>query len=226
MADRDRIPIQITPEKPQPFQRRHTARYYAQRVRESLATRLSKTICIIFLSLPLVLGIVAFNLWLSLRPHRPRFHVHGGPGFIQGLDQPAGFENAQIAFNVTARNSNQHIGIYYYSMEGLVYYRDQRVGSTPLKDPFYQEPKTTTVLDATLSGATLTVSSQRWNEFLNDRGKGKVAFRLEIRSTIRFRVSTWDSKRHTMHATCDVVVGPNGSILPISKDKRCPVYFT
>ncbi|KAK4858878.1 hypothetical protein QYF36_023339 [Acer negundo] len=224
MPTPNRPPIQITPEKPQPLQRHHTARYYAHRVRESLATRVSKTICIVFLSVLLVLGIVAFILWLSLRPHRPRFHVHEFS--VPGLDQPTGFENAQIAFKVTARNSNQHIGINYYSMEGMVYYRDQEVGSTHLKDPFYQEPKTTTVLDATLSGATLTVSSRRWEEFMNDRGKGKVVFRLDIKSVVRFKVSTWDFHRHTMHATCDVEVGPNGSILPTSKDKRCPVYFT
>ncbi|KAI9188479.1 hypothetical protein LWI28_002714 [Acer negundo] len=143
MPTPNRPPIQITPEKPQPLQRHHTARYYAHRVRESLATRVSKTICIVFLSVLLVLGIVAFILWLSLRPHRPRFHVHEFS--VPGLDQPTGFENAQIAFKVTARNSNQHIGINYYSMEGMVYYRDQEVGSTHLKDPFYQEPKTTTV---------------------------------------------------------------------------------
>lgn len=147
---------------------------------------------------------------------------------MPGLAQPSGFENAQITFNVTARNSNQNIGVYYLSMDGSVYYRNQKIGYTPLLFPFYQGPKNTTVVNGALSGAMLTVSSQRWSELQSDRayGNGSVVFRLELISVIRFKISTWESRRHTMHTTCDVGVGPSGSLLSIYKDKRCPVYFS
>lgn len=111
-------------------------------------------------------------------------------------------------------------------MDGSVYYRDQKIGSTPLLFPFYQEPKNTTEVHGDLSGATLTVNNYRWEEFMSDRAQGKVVFRLELTATIRFKVNTWDSKNHRMHANCDVGVGPDGSILPTYKDKRCPVYFS
>lgn len=170
------------------------------------------------------MGIISFILWLSLRPHRPRFFIHEFS--VPGLSQDNGFENAQIIFNVTARNANQNIGIYYDSISGSVYYRDNLIGSTPLLYPFYQKPKNTTVVAGALSGATLTVNSQRWMEFMDDRAKGTVVFRLDITSVIRFKVSTWDSKRHRMHANCNVAVGPDGLILATSRDKRCPVYFS
>lgn len=226
MHSPDRLPIrQGTPSQPPPFKRRHSAHYYARRVRESLTTRVFKALCVIFLSLLLVVGIIMFILWLSIRPHRPRFHIHEFS--IPGLAQANGFENAELTFNVTARNPNQYIGIYYNATEAIVYYKDQQVGATPFAEPFYQEPKNTTVLDATLSGATLTVNSQRWTEFLNDRAQGSVAFRLEIKSSIRFKVSTWwESKRHTMHANCDAIVGQDGELLATSQNKRCAMYFT
>ncbi|OWM77653.1 hypothetical protein CDL15_Pgr017053 [Punica granatum] len=217
------LPIQSDHEKPQ-IKRHHTARYYAHIVKESLTTRISKLICGIFLSLLFILGIISFILWLSLRPHRPRFHIHDFS--IPSLSQPDGFQNAQISFNATARNSNSHIGVYYDSMEGTVYYRDQNIGSKSLLFPFYQEPKTTTVITDVLSGATLTVNNQRWMEFTNDRAQGTLVFRVDLTSTIRFKVSTWNSKRHRMHANCDVSVGADGMILAASKGKRCPVYFT
>ncbi|KAF4350876.1 hypothetical protein CsatB_012147 [Cannabis sativa] len=222
----DRLPIQRNnrENQPQPLKRHHTARYYVHRVHESLSTRVSKMICAIFLSLLLIVGIISFILWLSLRPHRPRFHIHEFS--VPGLGQDTGFENARITFNASARNSNHNIGIRYDSMDGSVYYRDQKIGSTPLiMEPFYQEPKSTRLINAAFSGATLTVNSQRWREFMNDRAKGTVVFRLELTSTIRFRVSSWESKRHRMYANCDVDVGPDGLILKISKDRRCPVYF-
>ncbi|XVF25976.1 hypothetical protein REPUB_Repub13aG0260500 [Reevesia pubescens] len=235
MSGTDRIPIRYTQQEfqpqgpqarpqPQPIKRHHTARYYAHRVRESFTARVTKILCAIFLSVLLVIGIVFFILWLSLRPHRPRFYMIEFN--VPGLAQPSGFENAQIIFNVTARNSNQHIGIYYDSMDGSVFYKDQQIGKTPLLDPFYQEPKTTTIVYATLGAATLTVNSNRWNEFMNDRQQGTVLFRLEITSVIRFKVSTWGSKHHKMHVNCDVAVGPDGSILPSWKNRRCPVYFS
>ncbi|XVE87846.1 hypothetical protein DITRI_Ditri19aG0020900 [Diplodiscus trichospermus] len=227
----DRLPIRYTQQESQPqpqpqqaFKPHPTARYYARRVRDSFTTRVTKTLCAIFLSLLLVVGIVFFILWLSLRPHRPRFHIVDFT--VPGLAQPSGFEKVQITFNVTARNSNEHIGIYYDSMVGSVFYKDQQIGSTPLKDPFYQESKTTTIVYGTFGAATLTVNSNRWNDFMNARQQGTVVFRLEITSVIRFKVSTWDSKHHKVHVSCDVAVGPDGLILPAWKNRRCPVYFS
>ncbi|GLU23248.1 hypothetical protein SLE2022_392700 [Rubroshorea leprosula] len=217
-------PVQSTWEH-KPPKRHHSASHYAHRVRESLTTRVSKIICGIFLSFLLIFAIIAFILWLSLSPHRPRFFVQEFS--IPGLAQPNGFENAEITFNVTVRNSNQHIGIYYMdSMVGTVYYRDQSIGSTTLSGPFYQSPKTTKVVDGVLGGATLNVNNARWTEFLNDRQQGTIVFRLGITSAIKFRVSTWDSKKHKIHVDCEVSVGPDGLLLASSINKRCGLYFT
>ncbi|KAJ6885592.1 protein NDR1-like [Populus alba x Populus x berolinensis] len=210
--------------EPKPIKRHHSAGYYVNRVRDSLTTRISKIICGIFLTLLFIGSIAVFITWLSLRPHRPRILISNF--FIPGLDQPDGFENAEISFNVTARNANRAVGYYYDSVEAFVYYRDRAIGSTPLVDSFYQEPKNTTILFKVLKGATLDVNSDRWRVFRKDRARGAVVFRLDVTAMIRFKLSTWDSKHHRMHANCDVAVGRDGSILATSKNKRCPVYFT
>ncbi|KAK7269980.1 hypothetical protein RIF29_22810 [Crotalaria pallida] len=229
MYGNDHIPIRHVPgpnanANPKPLKRHHTARYYVQRVQDTLTTRISKIICTIFLSLLFILGLITFILWLSLRPHRPRFFIQDFS--IPGLAQDSGFQNAQITFNVSARNSNQAIGVYYESMGCAVVYGGQKIGSMPLLFPFYQEPKNTTVVDGVFSGATLTVSSERWAEIQGDRARGSVVFSLELTSVITFHISTWHSKRHRMHASCDVRVGTDGYILPAYKGKRCPVYFS
>ncbi|XP_051136332.1 NDR1/HIN1-like protein 26 [Andrographis paniculata] len=218
----NRIPIRATPEM---MKRHHSAHYYAHRVKESLTTRVSKLVCTIFLGLLFLVGIITFILWLSLRPHRPRFHVQQFS--IPALAAAAeGFENAQIIYNATVRNSNQNIGIYYDSSAITVFYEDQSIGGAPVLFPFYQEPKNTTVIAGVLGGASLTVTNQRWQQFLAARARGEVVFRLEITSTIRFKISSWDSKRHRVHANCPVGVGPDGLILPAYRDRKCPVYFS
>ncbi|KAF8035771.1 hypothetical protein BT93_C1713 [Corymbia citriodora subsp. variegata] len=225
MSDPNRLPIYPANQPPEPLKpHHHPPQYYVRRVKEGLATRVSKIVCSIFLSLLLIFGIITFIMWLSLRPHRPRIFIHDFS--VPGLSQENGFENAEIAFNVTLRNSNQHIGIFYDAMDGSVFYKDQKIGSRSLFSETHQDPKTTTIVSGAFSGATLTVTSQHWMEFLADRAAGSVTFRLDLASAIRFKVSTWTSRTHRMHASCPVAVGANGSILPSSKDKRCPVYFT
>ncbi|MBA0634266.1 hypothetical protein Godav_025284 [Gossypium davidsonii] len=95
------------------------------------------------------------------------------------------------------------------------------MGSSPLMDPFYQEPKTTTIVYHTFNVATLTVNSRRWKEVMDNRQQGAVVFRIDIMAAIRFKVSTWGSQHHKMHANCDVAVGQDGSILPAWKNKKC-----
>ncbi|GMH05349.1 hypothetical protein Nepgr_007189 [Nepenthes gracilis] len=77
-------------------------------------------------------------------------------------------------------------------------------------EAFDQDPKTTTAVSTVLRGATLTVNSERWMEFLNDRAVGNVDFRLEITSVIKFDIYTWHSRRHKIRANCDVAVGQDG----------------
>ncbi|XP_059283832.1 NDR1/HIN1-like protein 26 [Lycium ferocissimum] len=208
-----------------PIRRHHSASYYAHRVKESLTTRVSKLICSIFLGLLAIVGLITFILWLSLRPHRPRIFLNdfSVPALGQGGGGP---ENAQINFKVTARNSNQGIGIYYDASQVAVYYGEKSVGGYQVLTPFYQQPKNSTIFASILSGSSLTVTGSQWKQMLNDRSRGPVMFRVELSSTIRFKISSWNSKHHRMHANCPVGVGQDGMLLPVYKDKRCPVYFS
>ncbi|KAJ0966101.1 hypothetical protein J5N97_027239 [Dioscorea zingiberensis] len=157
------------------------------------------------------------NRFTSLRPHRPRFYLSSFS--LPGLT-PAG----QFAFNVSDRNSNRNIGIYYESMDGSVYYNDQRVSGGPVKVPFYQPPKNTTLFEGTLS-PVLGSGDPIWDRIGADGKDGKVAFRLELNSTIRFKVEVWDTHDHEMHVSCDVEVGSDGNMLPEYKEKKCTIYF-
>ncbi|XP_071737948.1 NDR1/HIN1-like protein 26 [Rutidosis leptorrhynchoides] len=201
----------------------HNSKYNRHNVQESLTTRISKLICAVFLCILFTLGLVTFILWLSLRPHRPRFHIHEFS--IPSLAETYGFSSAHITFNMTARNPNINIGIYYDTINLTLYFKDQTIAKTPLLFPFYQSPKNTAIIYGTLLGSELKISTAQWKQ-LAARKHGDVAFRLDVTSLIRFKVSTWDSRIHKMHANCEIVVGPNGMILPSDKDKKCPVYFT
>lgn len=213
----------VQPRRQVPIERnRHRTRYYVHRVKESFTTRLCKLICSIVLTLLFAIAFVAFVLWLSLRPHRPRFSVISFS--VTGLlnqDNP-GFQNAVIAFNATARNPNQNVDIYYDEMSGSVFYREQQLGSTPLLLPFHQPHKNTTYVNGVFTGASLTVNEDSWKQAL---ASGTVVFRLELTAGIRFKVARWTTKHHRMHASCAVGVGPDGQITSTYKGRKCSTYF-
>lgn len=210
------------------FQRHHTARYYAHLVKESLTTRVSKFICTIFLFILFVAGLIAFITWLSLRPHRPRFHIEefSIPALAQA-QQSAPPEIAVVNFNVTIRNPNHKVVVHYESIECAILYKDQPIGGTPLvTEQFDQESKNTTILQTGFGGPSLTMKTERWTEMQHDLAAGSVPFRLEITSVIKFKILSWKTRTHKMHANCVATVGLDGSLLPNLADKRCPVYFT
>ncbi|CAL9169884.1 NDR1/HIN1-like protein 13 [Musa acuminata AAA Group] len=198
-------------------------RLSAHRIRESLTSRFAKCLCSILLSLVLVAGIIVFILWLSLRPHRPRFHLVAFAA--PGVATPAGLSGSPISFNVTDRNANAKIGIYYDAMFGSVYYKDRVVGSGPVMFPFFQPPKNTTLITGQLSGSAIEAGGTLSSQLSAEAAAGRAELRLELNSTIRFKVKTWDTHHHHLHVECDLVVGSDGSILPESKNIKCPIYF-
>lgn len=219
------ITVEPTPARRRPAPAKsHRTRYYAHRVKESLTSRISKFVCAIFLFLLLILGIIAFILWLSLRPHRPRFHIQSFS--FPALAQDA-FPEPTVSFNVSDRNPNQNVGIYYDALGASLYYREKVVGAVPLPGtPFYQPPKNTTWMVGVMAGAGMTVTEEVWRQMVAERvAGGRVMFRLEIVSAVHFKVSTWGSKRHRMHSSCDVEVGIDGQASAQSKEKRCSIYF-
>ncbi|KAK1260922.1 hypothetical protein QJS04_geneDACA019115 [Acorus gramineus] len=193
-------------------------RYYTHRLHDSLTSRFCKCFCSIFLSLLLLLGIILFVLFLSLRPHRPRFHLLSFS--IPSLSLQQQPQPLSISFSVSDRNPNRHIGVYYDAMRASIFYRDRLVGKPAmLRYPFYQPPKNTTVINGTAESGPEGV-------VVNEYVWPVVGFRLELTSTIRFRLSTWDTHHHSMHVGCDVMVGSDGVVLPASKEKRCSIYFS
>ncbi|KAL3519490.1 hypothetical protein ACH5RR_017639 [Cinchona calisaya] len=142
----------------------------------SLATRVSMLVCSIFLFLLFLIAAIA---------QENGFHEFSSPA----IAQENGFQNAQLNFNVTACNFNRNIGNFYNAMHITISYDDQSVGATSLLFPFYQGPQNTTILASCLSGVTLTVNNQRWQEFLADRSQGRVIFMLDVTSRIRFKIS-------------------------------------
>lgn len=218
-------PVPTMEPPPPPFEHRlDRTQYVAKRMQDTLTSRVCRVFCSIFLTLSLIVAILVFILWLSLRPHRPRFHLAGFSTAGLSDNRTA----AVFSFHVLLRNPNQKIGIFYdNAMRGELFYRDDGVGAArELLPPFYQPPKNTTEIRGEMSEQGLAVDQSLLSQIRADlAATGEVWFRLRLEAAIRFRVKTWDTHHHDMNVDCEAGVGPDGSILPAAEGRRCPIYF-
>uniref|UniRef100_A0ACD6A276 Uncharacterized protein n=1 Tax=Avena sativa TaxID=4498 RepID=A0ACD6A276_AVESA len=104
---------------------RSRARRVAHRTRDGCVAVFANTLCSVLLAVLLVAGVALFVAWLSLRPHRPRFT-------LASLAISGPVPGGQVAFNVSDRNPNRHVGIYYEgaTRASLLFY-DALVASGP-----------------------------------------------------------------------------------------------
>ncbi|KAF7069736.1 hypothetical protein CFC21_075320 [Triticum aestivum] len=204
---------------------RSRARRIAHRTRDSCVAVFCSTLCSVLLAVILVAGVALFVAWLGLRPHRPRFTLSSF-----SLSGPGGQGQGQAAFNVSDRNPNRHIGIYYdgATRASLRFY-DALVASGPAFPAGWYQPNMTTISIAgvlDVVGPT-PADPAAWHSFSAALHAGRLPLRLElVFSGVRFRVaSVFHSGRQRMHVKCDLLVGADGNLLRESVGTSCDRYL-
>ncbi|CAD6207793.1 unnamed protein product [Miscanthus lutarioriparius] len=202
------------------------ARRIARRTRDGCATTLANTLCSLLLGLLLIAAVIVFVIWLGLRPHRPRFNI-ASCSVAGGLDPDSSPAGASLAFNVTDRNPNRHIGIYYDAMHSSVHFYDALVASGPaFAAGWYQPNRTTTSITGLLDVLGPATTDASWPSFSAAVRAGRVPLRLQLTTAIRFRVANaFHSGRQRMHVSCDLLVGADGELLPDSVGAPCDRYI-
>ncbi|XP_006657787.1 NDR1/HIN1-like protein 2 [Oryza brachyantha] len=191
--------------------------------RERPEVRCINFLCAVLLTLVLVAGIIMFVLWLSLRPHRPKFFLDDFA--IPNLNRQSGAVNLPVSFTVGEHNPNQKVGIHYDEIFGTVYYNDLVVASGTVYRPFYEPPKGDTPLRGQLTATGPTPGDPAWQRFAADAAAGSVALRLLLNSTVRFQVKVWDTKEHHMKVDCEFRLRGDGTLQQEGKNKQCTLYF-
>ncbi|RWR82288.1 hypothetical protein CKAN_01100300 [Cinnamomum micranthum f. kanehirae] len=89
-------------------------------------------------------GIATVVLWIILSPSKMKVHVEKASLMQFNLTNGATL-NYNLTLEMSVRNPNKKIGVYYDRMEARAYYDGYRFGFVPLPT-FYQENKNTTTL--------------------------------------------------------------------------------
>ncbi|XWS43352.1 hypothetical protein CRYUN_Cryun16bG0095600 [Craigia yunnanensis] len=170
-----------------------------------------------------VIGLAVLIFWLIFRPNKIKFHVTDVSLTEFNLTTNNTL-NYNLAVNMTVRNPNKKIGIYYDRIEARAYYEDQRFATQTLT-PFYQGHKNTSFLNPVFSGQQfVSLGADETSVFNEERTSGIYSIDVKLYLRIRFKVSRVKTGRFTPKISCDLKVtlsSANGSLAGVPETTRC-----
>ncbi|CAN4109465.1 unnamed protein product [Withania somnifera] len=151
-------------------------------------------ICQIIFTLVIILGVAALVLWLILRPNKVKFYVTDATLTQFDWSTTNNTLHYDLALNMTIRNPNKRVGIYYDSIEARAMYQGQRFSSQNL-DPFYQGHKNTSTLHPVFKGQNFVLLGDREKSNYNNE-KNSGVFEMEVKLYMRIRLKAGWIKTH------------------------------
>ncbi|GAA0166145.1 hypothetical protein LIER_21370 [Lithospermum erythrorhizon] len=170
---------------------------------DCLCTCIYQIICTILV----VLAIVAIVLFIFFRPTPVKFNVTDATLTQFDLATPNDNLHYNLAMNLSIRNPNKRLSIYYDNIEIRALYEGQRFASITLK-PFHQRTKTTTNVDnIVLSGQNLVLLHNKGvSKYNQDRGSGVYHIDVDLYLRIRFKASLFKTSHFKPKIHCDLKV--------------------
>ncbi|KAF7818839.1 NDR1/HIN1-like protein 10 [Senna tora] len=131
----------------------------------------------------IIAGIAVLVFWLIVRPNMVKFHVSDASltQFNYTTSNSTLFYN--LALNITIRNPNRKIGIYYDRIEVRALYQDERLDSVSVT-PFYQPHKSSYVVSPLFSGHTILLLASHQT----DNTSGIYTIDVNMYLKVRFKV--------------------------------------
>ncbi|KAM7491684.1 hypothetical protein LguiA_034605 [Lonicera macranthoides] len=144
----------------------------------------------IILTVVIFLGILALIFYLFFHPNNVKFHV------INASLTQFRLENNSLAYtmsaNLSIRNPNKCIEIYYDRIEARGYYQGQHFNSVEL-GRFYQGHKKTNNLTVEFQGQNwVMLGENQLSKYNSERTDGR--FSIDMKLYLRIRLKRWAQK--------------------------------
>ncbi|CAI9271608.1 unnamed protein product [Lactuca saligna] len=159
----------------------------------------------ILITILVLLGIAVLVFWLIFRPNAPKFHVNDATltQFTLSSDNNTLYYN--LAVNMTFRNPNKRIGIYYDKIEANAEYYDKRFASRNL-DGFYLGHKRENNVNTEFVGEQVVVlENGDRSKYDRERNDGVYNIDLKLRLRLRLKVG-WAKPKFKPKFECELKI--------------------
>ncbi|XP_054785750.1 NDR1/HIN1-like protein 10 [Prosopis cineraria] len=157
----------------------------------------------LLLTIVVVVGLAVFLFWLIVRPNAVKFHVTDASlTQFNYTSNNTLFYN--LSLNITARNPNRRLGLYYDKIRASASYQDAWFDSQTLT-PFYQGHKTTDFLNPVFVGQRfLLLDSTQASELSKDQSSGLYDIDVTLHLKIRFKLGALKTFKLKPKVKCDL----------------------
>lgn len=161
-------------------------------------------ICRLVITVIVVVGIAALVFWLIVRPNKVKFHVTDAS--LTEFNYTNDTLHYHLALNITIRNPNRRLGIYYDNIEARALYQDARFDSENLT-PFYMGHKTTHVVSTEFKGQNLiSLGADQTSEYNKEKSSGVYDIDVKLYLRIRFKLGVFKTGKFKPKINCDLKV--------------------
>ena len=169
-----------------------------------------------------LLGLLAFFLWLGLRPKNPTYAIvdfsvpssnSSNSNATSLVDQGTQSQSGAVLFNLEIHNPNQDSGIYHDDISLTFYYGQDTVPVGQKTVPaFYQGKDETRQIVDSIDG-----NGQVWKTLLASIRNATAEMNVGLVTSIRYRTLGHKSKHHRMNLQGLIKIGSDGKILGMKK---------
>lgn len=162
------------------------------------------TFCFLFV-LVAIIAIAGAILYLAFEPRIPKYSVDSIQigNFSVNSDLSL---NSQLDVKIRARNPNKKIGIYYLDDSHIVVSYSGTELCTGSLPAFYQGHKNTTVLDVTLAGSGVQITSSMVSTLNAQRQQGSVPLDLKADVPVKIKLGKLKLMKIKFRVRCNLVV--------------------
>ncbi|XP_027367456.1 NDR1/HIN1-like protein 10 [Abrus precatorius] len=152
--------------------------------------------------------LVILVLYILITPRTFKFHVTDAK--LAQFNYTANTLRYNLFLNITARNPNKKLKIYYDVVQANAFYEGVRFATTDVNMPwnsYLQNKKSMNLFSAVFSGQHVMVLDQdQVSEFDEDNKDGVFHFDIKINFRIRFRLGDLQSGDFKPRGTCELDV--------------------
>ncbi|KAI3511993.1 hypothetical protein L1887_19155 [Cichorium endivia] len=149
-------------------------------------------ICQILITVGIFLAVVGIIFWFIFRPNVPKFHVADATLTRFTLSPTNNTLYYNLAVNMTFRNPNRRLGIYYDKIEANAMYHDQRFATADLQG-FYLGHKMENNVNVVFKGEQLVVLGGG-DKSKYDSEKSDDVYNIDLKLRLKIRFKVWFAK--------------------------------
>lgn len=163
-------------------------------------------LCKILTFILFVVAIAGFLFWLIVRPNVVKFHVTDATLTQFNYTNNTNTLHYNLALNITIRNPNRRVGIYYDYIEANAFYQDVRFGTQTL-GTFFQHHKNTSVLSPVFKGQQVVpLGSDQASELDKDKNSGVYHIDVKLFLKVRFKMGLFKTGKVKPKVRCEFLV--------------------